>query len=163
MITQDQVKDLFEYRNGDLYWKVANNKKIKIGNKAGTADFQGYLRTRINRKPYLNHRIIFLWHYGYLPQCIDHKDCNPSNNKIENLREATNSQNSCNAKTFSTNTSGVKGVYWSNRDKKWRVTLSLNGRRMYFGCYDNLEQAKLVIQKARLKCHGQFANHGEVE
>jgi hypothetical protein len=161
-ITQDQVRDLFEYRDGELYWKI-NKGRVKIGDKASAIDSHGYLRTSINGKLHKNHRIIFLMFNGYLPDCIDHIDGNPSNNRVENLRKATLSQNQHNAKTPKTNTSGIKGVNWYKRDKKWCVQLRVNGKKKHFGYYDSIEAAKLAIQKARVALHGAFANHGEIK
>ena len=82
-ITQDYVKQLFEYRDGELYWKVKYSQRVKIGAKAGALDGDEYFRISINGKRYLNHRLIFLMHHGYLPEYLDHIDGNPSNNKIE--------------------------------------------------------------------------------
>jgi len=65
--------------------------------------------------------LIFLYHHGYLPKFVDHIDGNKKNNRIENLREATKSQNAMNQKVSTRNTSGIKGVMWHKRDKKWFV------------------------------------------
>ena len=131
-LTQDQLKDLFDYREGVLYWRISLSNRVKIGDKAGNVNSKGYLRANINGVRYYNHRIIFLMFYGYLPNLVDHKDNNPLNNKIENLREASSSQNNCNAKKRADNTSGIKGVSWRKRDKKWRVYLNVNGKTKHF-------------------------------
>ena len=158
ILTQELVKDLFEYRNGELYWKIAR-QGIKIGNKAGCVSNSGYLRTDINRKKYLNHRIIFLYHHGYLPKFLDHIDNNKINNRVENLREATSHQNNCNTKTRTDNTSGIKGVCWDKDVKKWRVQLQVNGKKTHIGIYADIELAELVVTEARNKYHGEFAKH----
>jgi hypothetical protein len=156
IITQDQVKDLFEYRDGKLYGKIYVGAR-KLGNAAGSLNSKGYLNTKINGKLYLNHRIIFLMFNGYLPQYIDHIDNNRLNNRVENLRPATLSQNSCNTKIAKNNTSGVKGVFWQK--KKWRVELTVKGKKKRFGCYDSLELAELVATEARNKYHQNYARH----
>ena len=158
-LTQDQVKHLFEYRDGELYWRVSLSYRLKIGAKAGTISSNGYLRTKIKGKLYLNHRIIFLMFYGYLPEKVDHIDNNPLNNRINNLRSASSSQNQHNAKIRADNTSGIKGVCWIKRDKKWRVQLQVNGKKMAFGHYNDIELAELVAQEVRLKLHEEFARH----
>ena len=160
IITQNQVKDLFEYRNGELFWKIKPAQRVKIDSKAGSLHQKGYLQTEINGKKYLNHRIIFLMFHGYLPEFIDHIDNNRSNNRIENLREATLSQNQHNAKTRKDNTSGVKGVCWYKATQKWRVQLQVNGKVKFFGDYNDLEVAKLVANEARNTYHQNYANHG---
>ena len=96
---------------------------------------------------------------GYLPKFIDHIDCNPSNNKIENLREATFSQNQHNTKKRITNTSGVKNVHWYKPLKKWMVYIMINKKRKHLGYFNNIELAELVAQEARNKYHGKYARH----
>ena len=159
ILTQELVQSLFEYKDGELYRKVKTNRNIKIGDKAGSLRDDGYSHTMINGKLYKNHRIIFLCHHGYLPQFIDHIDGNPSNNRIENLREATLTQNQYNSKTPYNNTSGIKGVSWHKKHEKWEVTLQINGKSKYFGIYENIELAELVAIEARNKYHGNFARH----
>lgn len=134
-LSQDLLNKLFKYQDGVLYWKVASSNKFKVGDAAGMVDRWGYLRTTINYKPYRNHRLIFLMHHGHLPKIIDHKDGDKLNNKIENLREATPSQNSRNHKLYSTNTSGYSGVYWVARLGKWRARVLINGKRHSLGAF----------------------------
>ena len=163
MITQDQVKDLFEYRKGKLYWKIIPARNIKASGIAGSLNFGGYLQTTIKNKLYLNHRIIFLMFHGYLPKVLDHIDGNRLNNQIENLREATAAQNQHNSKKPITNTSGVKCVFWHKQTKKWQVKLKTNGVSKSFGLYNDIKVAKFIAETMRYKYHGAFANHGGVE
>ena len=158
-LTQDLLKELFEYRDGVLYWKVAKARNIKVGDAAGCLNATGYLYTRINRKRYRNHRLIFLMYYGYLPQFLDHIDGNKINNRIENLRPATISENNRNAKIGKNNTSGVKGVYWYARDKKWKAQLMINRKVKYLGYFKTIEEAEEAVKKAREELHGEFARH----
>ena len=158
-ISQTRMQELFEYRNGELYRKVAI-KNTKIGDKAGSAHTEGYLQIGIDGKTYKLHRVIFLMHYGYLPDEVDHKDTDPSNNKIENLRPASRANNAKNRAIGKNNTSGYKGVSWSKAANKWKVEVSVNGKRKYIGVFKDLEQANLIAQKVRIKYHGAFANHG---
>ena len=160
MITQDQVKDLFEYRDGKLYWKVKPNRKIKIGDAVGTLNLDGYLRTKINGEPYLVHRLIFLWHHGYLPTKVDHENTNRLDSRIENLRSAIGAQNNWNAKKPSTNTSGIKGVSWYKARQKWKVQLCVDGKTKFFGHYHDIQIAKFIAETMRYKYHGAYANHG---
>jgi len=159
IITQEYLKKLFDYRDGDIYWKVARTNAIKVGQKAGSLNHYGYLITRINNKLYKNHRLIFLIFNGYLPKFINHIDGNLLNNKIENLKEIKHSKNIQNSKKRNDNTSGVKNVHWNKKNKKWRVQLTINGKQKCFGSYDNLDMAELVAQKARNKYYGEYAKH----
>ena len=161
MITQAQVIDCFEYRDGNLYWKrVAHpNKQYLASKPAGSIHKTGYRHVTWMGKIHKAHRLIFLMHHGYLPEIIDHINGNKLDNRIENLREATVQQNNMNAKTKVTNKSGVKGVSWHPLGKKWMVRIMINGKDKYFGMYEDLEFAALVAQEARNKYHGAFARH----
>jgi hypothetical protein len=160
-ITQDKVKELFEYRDGALFWRVSTTNSIKVGQKAGTAvNDAGYEMLGIGGKIYRTHRIIFMYHYGYFPNKIDHIDGNRANNKIENLRPATNAENSRNTKISKRNKSGIKGVCWANHVNKWMVQVRHGSSKKYFGLYDDLELAELVAIEARDKFHKEYANHG---
>ena len=157
MITQELVKQLFVYENGILYWKVSRGN-IKIGQEAGSMHYRGYIYIQIDKKAYSAHRIIFLYHYGYLPEFIDHKK--GFSNKIENLRECTQSQNCQNRKLPKNNTSGIKGVYWHKGIQKWAAYITANNNRIHLGCFNEINNAQIVIIEARKKYHGEFANNG---
>ena len=85
--------------------------------------------------------------HGELPEFIDHIDGNSLNNRIENLREATNSQNCMNGKLRKTNKSGHKNVYWHKSAKKWSVEIKVFGKKKYFGLFDDLEKIYILYVK----------------
>jgi hypothetical protein len=115
---------------------------VNIGDVAGCNNGFGYLITRVDRKPYFNHRLIFLYHHGYMPEnMIDHIDRNRANNKINNLREVSNSCNIRNAKQPRNNTSGVKGIHWFKRVKKWTAYIDVGGLRKHLGYYQDFTEA----------------------
>jgi hypothetical protein len=161
MVTQELLRQLFDYKDGQLIWKVQKAKRTKIGSAAGWQNFdkhgQRYLNVEINGKAYKIHRLVFLYHNGYLAKDIDHIDGNRLNNRIENLREVTESQNAFNSKIRNTNTSGYKNVF--KEKNKWRVQLSIQGKSLSFGSFDDLELAGLVAEEARNKFHGAYARH----
>ena len=158
VLNMDRINYLFEYRDGDLCRKV-KSKSANIGDKAGYKEPKGYLITKIDNVGHFNHRIIFFMHHGYLPEFIDHIDGNTANNRIENLRPATNTQNQWNSGLNATNTSGVKGVYWVKRDKKWRAMCRVNGTKHHIGVFCDLSDAKNAIENFRKTNHKEFANH----
>ena len=153
------IQDIYEYRDGGLYWKVSNSNTVKIGTKAGHATKHGYRRVAFNGKQLYEHRVIFFYHYGYFPKEIDHINGNKSDNRIENLRETTHSQNMMNVKTQKSNTSGVKGVCWDKSKKKWFARVTINNKIIHLGRFKDLELAELVVIEARNKYHKEFANH----
>lgn len=160
ILTQDYLKSIFEYRDGKLYWKISG-RKIRIGRLAGSlGSMKRYRRVCINGKIYQEHRIIFMMHYGYLPECIDHIDNNKINNKIDNLRAATISQNKQNIKRQSNNVTGYKNVSFNKKSQTYTVEVVILGKRHRIGTFKDLELAGLVANMAREKYHGNFANHG---
>ena len=154
MITQQQLLDSFEYKDGNLYWKIAKPKTV-IGKFAGSKLSNGYYHVQLNGKFIYHHRAIFLMHHGYLPKFIDHIDGNQSNNKIENLRDVTASQNCWNQK-YKGSASGVKGITWNKQEEKWQPQISANGKRFYLGKFTNLDDAIIAYQNAAQKLHGEY-------
>jgi molybdenum cofactor biosynthesis enzyme MoaA len=155
-LTKEYLHSLFDYKDGNLYWKI-NRYGASRKKPAGSVNSRKYHVVYIDYKQYSMHRIIFLMHHGYLPKIIDHIDGNPENNKIENLREANVFQNCQNSKINKRNTSGSKNVTFCKTINKWRV--SVNGKRMSFGNYDDIELADLVAQEVRDKYHKEFVKH----
>ena len=148
---------MFDYKDGNLYWKVSPSYHIKEGMKAGNMTKRGYVKIRLEKKYYLLHRLIWMWHNGSIPDgfYIDHINGNKADSRIENLRLATKSQNMQNRDKPSNNTSGVKGVCrWKNR---WRVQFSLNHKQYYFGTFDTLPQAENRAKEAVIELHKEFA------
>jgi hypothetical protein len=161
MITQERIHELFDYReDGNLTWKVSRSS-TKKGTVAGSIRDSGYYRIMIDRKGYQLHRMIFLYHHGYLTDglCIDHIDGNKTNNRIENLREVTQSQNRHNSKIPVTNTSGIKGISFHKKRKKWHACIMLESKSIFLGEYNALEEAEAVVKEAREKYHGEYARH----
>jgi hypothetical protein len=162
-ITQARLHELFDYRDdGNLIWKVRLSDRNKIGKVAGSfSKSNKYYHCRIEGKTYRLHRLIFLYHHGYLTlgMDIDHIDGNSSNNRIENLREVTGSQNQWNRKKNVNNTSGIKGINWDKRKSKWVSRVMVNNKPIFLGRFDTLEEATVAVENAREKYHGEFARH----
>ena len=159
MITQEQLKELVEYKDGFLFAKVKWANKISMGFPLGSKNKDGYLQFSIQRKKHYVHRLVFLYHYGFLPESVDHIDGDKSNNRIENLRAASLHQNNYNVKTRKSSKSGFKNVNWNKKNNNWNVTLAANNKSMYFGAFDDLELASLVAEEARNLYHGEYACH----
>jgi hypothetical protein len=158
MVNQREVIENFEYKNGFLFWKIGRSG-IQPGLQAGSKEKNGYYRIRFNGKKYLTHRLIFLMHNGFMPNFVDHADNNPENNCIENLREATRTQNNQNRKNAKNNKTGAKNVTWEKSANSWRVRININGVSKSFGCFKNIELAELVATEARNKFLKDFARH----
>lgn len=159
-------------RDGSLYWKQrpANHfDSLRImrgwntkyaGKRAGYLDKKvRYWEVNVNKITYLQHRIVFLMYYGYLPaNQIDHIDRNPYNNQPNNLREANSRQNGANSKIYSTNTSGIKGVCWSKEFNKWKATININNQIKNLGLFNSKAQATNARQEAAKRYFGVYNN-----
>jgi hypothetical protein len=161
-ITQDLLKEFFDYQDGELYWKKSRRNQIKIGDRAGVVGKNGYRMISIYDKKYYTHRLIFLYHHGYLPEFLDHIDCNPLNNDINNLREATKSQNGMSRKKIKyingkPTTSKYKGVHWDKRAKKWMTRIRINKKAKFLGYYDSEIESALAYNQAAIKHYGKYA------
>lgn len=164
-VTQTQIKALFDYRDdGNLVRKVAvGGAAGQVGRVVGyylgdtTRPGKGYRATKIGGKHYCVHRLIWLWHHGDMPENLDHINRNSLDNRIENLRVASASENMMNRKLFSNSTSGCRGVSWHKQRGVWWAYVDCNKRRKSLGYFEDLELADLVATEARAKFHGQFA------
>ena len=159
ILTQEYLKTVFEYKNGDLYWKITNSNVAKAGSKAGCSQKNGYRILMLNKKFYYVHRLIYLLHHGYLPKTIDHIDRNPGNNRIENLRKATASENLHNRIAQKNSKSGIKGVYWLVKRKKWVARCKIGKTISKCSYFDTIEEAKEAIEKFRHEHLGEFITH----
>lgn len=159
MTTQEKLKELFDYHGtGALIEKTKRYRRCKIGYiNNGNISSNKYMVIGIDNKKYLIHRMIFLWHHGYLPKLIDHIDRNTRNNKIENLRHATMSLNMANRKINNNNTSGFKGVHFEKKINKYVSHIAYNNKSIYLGSYNNREEAAKAYDKKAKELYGDFA------
>ena len=160
-----KLHELFEYRDdGVLIRKIRVSQNTRKGDIVGNLNGrngQGYLKFQIDGIDYFVHRIIYYMHHGHIDDTmqIDHIDGNKTNNRIENLRLVTHSQNGHNQKIRKDNTSGVKGVNWNKDVMKFRARIMKNNKSIHLGVFDTLEAAEKAIIEAREKVHGDFARH----
>jgi hypothetical protein len=159
MLTQTLLKELFDYKDGQLIHRSSGKSAvIKAGKKR-------YARITVNGKAESLHRMIYFWHHGYLPEVVDHIDNNRENNHIENLREVTQQQNCLNRKHHANSKSPYKNVYLQPPTKNpewkrnWVVSIMFKGNRKYIGSFEDLELADLVATEARNLYHGQYARN----
>ena len=155
MITQEQLKQFARYEDGHFY-KMSDGTRIT---ETPLSNHHRYVRVRILNKVYPLHRMVFLWHHGYLPKIVDHIDNDRDNNHIENLREATQQQNCVNRSKHKNNKSGYKNVYFDKQYGKWMVVINTTYKRKFIGYFDDVELAGLVAEEARNKFQGEFARH----
>lgn len=165
-ITQERIKQVCDYepRTGELVWKEPGKKRI-VGKRVGSTTLGGYLETCIDRKRYLVHRLVWLWHHGCLPpEHTDHINHNRSDNRIENLRAATNRENNFNqSKRRGSTTSLWRGVDWCIRRGRWRARLHAYGSSHHIGYFDCEEDAAMAWNAEALSSYGRFVNLNTAE
>lgn len=159
-ITQKELLELFDYNDGNLYWKVNRGYHKTKGLKAGTIDYKGYIQISIGRgRLFKAHKLIYLFHTGINPTQIDHINGKRDDNRIENLREATNNNQQHNRGVRKDSKSGIKGILFREDRNKWTGYVGYNSKRHYIKMYDTKEEAINEVQKLRAKLHGEFARN----
>lgn len=158
--TQTYLKELFDYLSEGVFIRKMSTGPTSLAGQtvAGSAAGRGYKRTWVAGKKYTMHRLIWFWHHGTWPEALDHINGNRADNRIENLRECTHTQNMWNAKGRKSQT-GIKGVTWDKRKNRYRVRFRTGGERNSFGYFKTLEEARIAVEAARTKYHGEFARH----
>ena len=121
----------------------------------------GYRIGYIFNKPVLAHRVVWAMNHGYWPaKQIDHINLDRSDNRMCNLREATNSDNSLNRPLSSISTTGYKVVSWDAHFGKYVARICVRGTKHFLGRFDCAEKAHAAYAKAADKLAGEFARTG---
>lgn len=171
-LTAELVRELLDYdpETGVLRWKqrpregfpsvgawVSWNKRCANA-QAGCLDCIGYVKMRLLGRTQRAHRVIWLWMTGEWPDLdIDHRDCDPSNNRWSNLRLATRTQNHANRSMQRNNSSGYKGVSFHKESSRWRAVITVQRRHIELGKFDDIEDARAAYLKAAADFFGEFA------
>lgn len=159
----DWVRSQLDYNpeTGVFFWKVARCG-VKIGEPAGSLIAKGYNQIALARKSMRAAIVAWAWMTGSWPdRLIDHIDRNRSNDRWDNLRLATHSQNGGNKSIGSNNSSGFKGVvYIDGYAKPWRAMIGHQGKAMYLGMFHTAEEANAAYVSMAGKVHGEFACAG---
>lgn len=157
-ISQDELKNVLSYCpfRGEFTWINPSNNRM-TGKRAGSVSSTGRRHIKIGNKFYKEHRLAWLYVYGVMPGMdIDHIDRNPLNNRIQNLRLATKTQNCYNREKPSRGHNSVKGVQFEPRSGNWVSYGSYQKKRIHIGTFESIELAELVSSEFREKYHGDF-------
>jgi hypothetical protein len=166
--SQEYLKACFSYNplSGLLRWKKRPREHFKsdlafhrfnalfADNHAGYKDDKGYISVYMDGKHLKAHRIIWMLVNGHYPKHqIDHINTIRSDNTIDNLREASHSQNQMNTNVYKTNKLGIKGVWFDVDKGRFRSKL----RKKHLGSFKTIEEAKAAYDKAASAEYGDFA------
>lgn len=152
-IDVDRLKEVLKYEpdTGDWIWIKSLSNAAPVGHICNYRP-GGYLKIRIDGKLYRAGRLAFLYMTGKWPKgIIDHKDRNPFNDRWNNYRDVTQSDNMKNISARSDNTSGYKGVSFNKQHKKWESYINSKGKRFGLGLYTDIKEAVKVRIEAEKK------------
>ena len=167
--TQEYLKSILSYdpETGFFTWKERQDVKMPpqwngkfAGKKAGNRCKQkrtSYSYIKVKGKLYLAHRLAWFYMTGSFPEPgldIDHIDGNGLNNRFDNLRLATRSQNLANSRLSKRNLLGIKGV--RRVGNRFRAQIAVRGKYKHLGYFDTPQEASAAYQKAAIKHHGDF-------
>lgn len=163
MINWDRLNEILEYdeNTGVFTYRVSRGNRV-AGSIAGSINHEGYRRIVIEGLQYMEHRLAWFYTYKKWPkEIIDHIDRNKTNNRIINLREATNSENLRNAKLSSVNAVGLKGVTFYKRTGKYQAKIYIEGKRKHLGYFNTPEEAhKKYVEQMGIH-YGDFGSTGK--
>ena len=163
-LTCEELRRVLDYdpETGIFTWKEPRSNSVMIGQKAGSKNNQGYLSIEIGRTAYKSHRLAWFYVTGEWPaHQIDHINGVRDDNRFVNLRLATHAENSCNRRLYKNNSSGLKGVSFDSRNKKWKAQIRINNDLKYLGLFTSPEAAHTAYRTAARKYHGEFASFGD--
>lgn len=154
-LTSFRLKELLEYNpeTGIFIWKQKVNRRIRVGSLAGTLS-QGYWRISVDGHIYKSSKLAWLYMYGQWPiRCIDHKNGVPADDRIENLRDVSMSQNSQNRI--------AKGWYFS--DNRYVSEIITPEHKIRLGRFKTQEEAHAAYIAAKRMLHPTALRYKENE
>lgn len=163
-ITAELLHKIFAYEDGELRWKQPTGPRVKAGDVAGQAlSSHGYKTVQLFGKTHKAHQLIYVMFHDAKAGEIDHINGNRSDNRIENLRVVTRSQNCSNQRIQTRSTSGFKGVTFLKKNQVWRARIKTQQKEIYLGSFANKEDAAHAYNQAAIHHFGVFAKTNQVE
>lgn len=155
VMNQEVVRQIFDYRDGGLYWKQNRGSNAKAGARVGRLLPTGYRAVQVSGRKYQEHRLIYLYHHGFLPVEIDHINRVKHDNRIENLRKCSHAANQVNTHDRP-NAQGYRGVKVNQRGR-YAARITIQGKEIRLGSFDTAEQAGEAYKQAAERLFGEFA------
>jgi hypothetical protein len=143
----------YQPETGVFTWLVGP----RAGRVAGSRLASGYLLIKTCGQRLYAHRLAWMFVHGDCPPILDHVDGDRANNRIANLRPATQSQNMWNMRVRRASASGLKGVSWVPKRRRWRAMIGAHGKRKTLGHFATKEEAYACYCKAAKEMHGDFS------
>lgn len=153
-----ELKRLLHYdpRTGHFTWLVTRGGFARAGSRAGAKDANGYVNIRVKRRLIKAHRLAWFYVRGVWPaRDLDHANRDRSDNRIANLRVATDAQNVANSTVRRDNRCGLKGV--SQRGAVFIARITKDKCRVEIGRFRSKEAAHAAYCAEAKQFFGQFA------
>ena len=155
-LTQARLKELFVFDewSGKFFFRYSRGG-FSAGHAAGSPDKDGYILICADYRLYRAHRLVWLWFHGVMPSSqIDHIDLDPSNNRIDNLRQASPGQNNQNrASARKESLSGAMGVKFDRRRGTWGSRITADYKCTWLGSFKTKEEAEAAYVAAKRRVH----------
>lgn len=146
----------YDPSTGKFYWKVRPARKIQIGDEAGYKHSEGYIAISYKNVTYFAHVLAWFYVHGTWPaNLIDHENRIRTDNRISNLRQATNSTNAHNMAKHRDNVCGFKGV--AQNRKRFSAKIYVSKKNIHIGTFDTPEDAARAYDQAALQHFGAYA------
>lgn len=159
MITRERLQELLRYEpdTGKFYW-ICKRGVVPSGSEAGWISEYGYVRIAIDKRSYMAHRLAWLYIYGVWPdRDVDHVNGDRCDNRVCNLRLASRAENIRNSRKRTSNRSGLKGVCWKKNRNKWHAQITVDGKGLHLGFFDDKYEAHEAYCRASKLYHGEFS------
>ena len=156
-LSAERLREILDYNpdTGIFTWIKPTSNRVKIGAVAGYfCPIHNCIRIRLFGNLHFAHRLAWLYVTGKHPiEQIDHINGNRLDNRIENLREATDQQNKQNLGVSKANKSGMRGVHFVKKKNKWCAQITSHRKTRSLGYFDSKEAAYGVYLEARKEIH----------
>jgi hypothetical protein len=152
-ITQELVRELFICSpNTPHIIRRVDSRRYKAGTIVGCRDHKGYVLVHVKGRNYRAHHIVWLYFHGKLPMHqLDHINGIRDDNRISNLREATNAENSQNRQP--TGSIGLLGVSFEKKRNRYKSQIKVNGRVKTLGYFKTPIEAYQTYLAAKRELH----------
>jgi hypothetical protein len=147
MITHERLCDLLAYNpDTGTFTARVSRYKWRVGQEVGTTTMQGYRQIAVDGKLYKAHRLAWFWVTGEWPsKGLDHINRQRDDNRILNLREASQAENLQNRK--------AAGCYFHKTNRNWVAQIKVNQKVQHIGVFASKEEAHAAYRAAKTAVH----------
>lgn len=143
----------YDVETGVFRWAKPPRRGVSRGSVAGYVNKKGYVYIGVHGHLFLAHRVAWAFHYGAWPATlIDHRDHDPTNNRVTNLRLATSSLNGANSRSQRP----YKGAFRIEKTGRWMARIVVHRKQKYLGVYASAHEAHEAYCAAAKEYFGAY-------